>query len=71
MLNSARRVTSAFSSLVHSTHFYGRRRVLEWAQGEESLEELRDKTKRHLGDGAGLDKTAGKRARLNMDKKSE
>jgi len=59
---------SAFSSLVHSTHLYGRRLVLEWAQGEETLEELRDKTKRHWGDGAGLDKTASKRARLNMDK---
>ena len=69
-LNSARRVTSAFSSLVHSTHLYGRRLVLEWAQGEGSLEELRDKTKRHSGDGAGIGKTASKRqARLNMDKK--
>ena len=62
---------SAFSSLVHSTHLYGRRLVLEWAQGEESLEELRDKTKRHWGDGAGLDKTASKRARLSLDKKNE
>ena len=50
---------------------YWRRLVLEWAQAVESLEELRDKTKRHLGDGSGLDKTASKRARLNMDKKSE
>ena len=62
---------SAFSSLVHSTHLYRRRLVLEWAQAEESLEELRDKTKRRWGDGAGLDKTVSKRARLNMDKKSE
>merc|ERR1712014_127392 len=42
---------SAFSSLVHSTHLYGRRLILEWAQGEETLEELRDKTKKHWSDG--------------------
>ena len=33
--------------------------------------EPQDKTKRHWGDVAGFDKTASKRARLNMDKKSE
>jgi len=42
---------AAFNSLVHSTHLYGRRLVLEWAQGETTLEELRDKTKQHWGDG--------------------
>ena len=71
---------SAFSSLVHSTHLYGRRLVLvnqspkiftlllkifrlvlEWAQGEETLEELRDKTKKHWSDGAGS--AANKKAR--------
>ncbi|VDK79849.1 unnamed protein product [Litomosoides sigmodontis] len=33
----------AFNGLVHSTHFYGRRLVLEWAKPESSLEELREK----------------------------
>jgi len=42
---------TAFKSLVHSTHLYGRRLVLEWAQGEQTLEELRDKTRKHWGDG--------------------
>ncbi|VDK40369.1 unnamed protein product [Anisakis simplex] len=33
----------AFDALVHSTHLYGRRLVLEWAKQDESIEELRDK----------------------------
>ncbi|KAL3985712.1 RNA recognition motif family protein [Acanthocheilonema viteae] len=33
----------AFNGLVHSTHFYGRRLVLEWAKPDSSLEELREK----------------------------
>ena len=59
---------TAFSSLVHSTHLYGRRLVLEWAAAEETLEELRDRTRKHWGDGA---VQGSKRARLEMDKKSE
>jgi len=54
---------AAFSSLVHSTHLYGRRLVLEWAQGEETLEELRDKTRKQWGDGSKI-----KRARLEIEK---
>ncbi|GMT26224.1 hypothetical protein PFISCL1PPCAC_17521, partial [Pristionchus fissidentatus] len=35
----------AFEALVHSTHLYGRRLVLEWAKGEEdSVDQLREKT---------------------------
>ncbi|XP_053558130.1 probable RNA-binding protein 19 isoform X2 [Bombina bombina] len=34
----------AFNALCHSTHLYGRRLVLEWAENEESLETLRRKT---------------------------
>lgn len=34
----------AFNALCHSTHLYGRRLVLEWADTEESLEDLRRKT---------------------------
>ena len=29
----------AFESLCQSTHLYGRRLVLEWAEGEESVEQ--------------------------------
>ncbi|XP_075686282.1 putative RNA-binding protein 19 [Rhinoderma darwinii] len=34
----------AFNALCHSTHLYGRRLVLEWADTEESVETLRRKT---------------------------
>ncbi|KAK2708669.1 probable RNA-binding protein 19 [Artemia franciscana] len=34
----------AFESLCQSTHLYGRRLVLEWAEGESTVEELRQKT---------------------------
>ncbi|VDN05656.1 unnamed protein product [Thelazia callipaeda] len=33
----------AFNALVHSTHFYGRRLVLEWAKPDSNVEELREK----------------------------
>lgn len=38
----------AFSVLCHSTHLYGRRLVLEWADAGESVEELRRKTAQHF-----------------------
>ena len=38
----------AFGALCHSTHLYGRRLVLEWANTEDdSLEYIRDKTAQH------------------------
>ncbi|KAL5016171.1 hypothetical protein ScPMuIL_005760 [Solemya velum] len=41
----------AFETLCHSTHLYGRRLVLEWADTEEDLEDLRRKTaERYHGD---------------------
>jgi len=40
----------AFNALCHSTHLYGRRLVLEWAQAEESVDELRRKTAQHFSD---------------------
>ncbi|BFZ04762.1 hypothetical protein BsWGS_07801 [Bradybaena similaris] len=40
----------AFNALCHSTHLYGRRLVLEWAEAEESLDELRRKTGQHFSD---------------------
>ena len=39
---------SAFDALSHSTHFYGRRLVLEWAEQEESLEAIRKRTAQHF-----------------------
>ena len=56
---------TAFKSLVHSTHLYGRRLVLEWAQGEETLEELRDKTRKHWGDGGTVN---SKRTKFDFEK---
>ncbi|KAM6297827.1 putative RNA-binding protein 19 [Aegotheles albertisi] len=40
----------AFNALCHSTHLYGRRLVLEWADTEETLEALRRKTADHFHD---------------------
>ncbi|CAI2350179.1 unnamed protein product [Caenorhabditis sp. 36 PRJEB53466] len=39
----------AFDALVHSTHLYGRRLVLEWAKEDETVEELREKTAEKYG----------------------
>uniref|UniRef100_A0A1I7TDK2 RNA-binding protein 19 n=1 Tax=Caenorhabditis tropicalis TaxID=1561998 RepID=A0A1I7TDK2_9PELO len=41
---SADEASRAFDALVHSTHLYGRRLVLEWAKEDETVEELREKT---------------------------
>lgn len=38
----------AFDSLSHSTHLYGRRLVLEWAEQEESLDAIRKRTAEHF-----------------------
>ncbi|XP_061458863.1 probable RNA-binding protein 19 isoform X2 [Rhineura floridana] len=40
----------AFNALCHSTHLYGRRLVLEWADSEETVEALRRKTAEHFHD---------------------
>ncbi|XP_026574436.1 probable RNA-binding protein 19 [Pseudonaja textilis] len=40
----------AFGALCHSTHLYGRRLVLEWADSEETVEALRRKTAEHFHD---------------------
>ncbi|XP_075955548.1 putative RNA-binding protein 19 isoform X1 [Anarhichas minor] len=42
----------AFAALCHSTHLYGRRLVLEWADAEETVETLRRKTAEHFHVGA-------------------
>ena len=38
----------AFESLCQSTHLYGRRLVLEWAEGDESVEQIRKRTAEHF-----------------------
>uniref|UniRef100_A0AAV2MRD7 RRM domain-containing protein n=1 Tax=Knipowitschia caucasica TaxID=637954 RepID=A0AAV2MRD7_KNICA len=38
----------AFGALCHSTHLYGRRLVLEWADAEDTVETLRRKTAEHF-----------------------
>ncbi|KAG9354463.1 hypothetical protein JZ751_001173 [Albula glossodonta] len=42
----------AYAALCHSTHLYGRRLVLEWADSEETVETLRRKTVEHFHDNA-------------------
>lgn len=39
---------TAFEALCQSTHLYGRRLVLEWASGEEGVEEMRKRTADHF-----------------------
>ncbi|EPB71492.1 hypothetical protein ANCCEY_09429 [Ancylostoma ceylanicum] len=41
---SVQEAKRAFEALVHSTHIYGRRLVLEWAKNDDSVEEMREKT---------------------------
>nr|XP_020022553.1 probable RNA-binding protein 19 isoform X2 [Castor canadensis] len=38
----------AFNALCHSTHLYGRRLVLEWADSEVTVQALRRKTAEHF-----------------------
>ncbi|TRY69821.1 hypothetical protein DNTS_000594 [Danionella cerebrum] len=38
----------AFRALCHSTHLYGRKLVLEWADAEETVDDLRRKTAEHF-----------------------
>lgn len=41
----------AFKALCQSTHLYGRRLVLEWAQKEDAIDEIRKRTARHFHEG--------------------
>ncbi|XP_078523265.1 putative RNA-binding protein 19 [Lissotriton helveticus] len=50
----------AFSALCHSTHLYGRRLVLEWADAEDSVEAIRRKTAEHFHDAPKKSKHSGK-----------
>jgi len=40
----------AFKSLCQSTHLYGRRLVLEWAEDDDTVESIRQKTALHFSD---------------------
>jgi len=44
---------AASKSLVHSTHLYGRRLVVEFASGDSSIEEMRSKTRKQWESGGG------------------
>ncbi|XP_078277353.1 putative RNA-binding protein 19 isoform X2 [Rhinoraja longicauda] len=48
----------AFNALCHSTHLFGRRLVLEWADSEDTLEALRRKTAEHYYDSPNKKKRA-------------
>lgn len=52
----------AFNALCHSTHLYGRRLVLEWADSEVTLQALRRKTAEHFHG-----KTGGDAERTALD----
>lgn len=40
---------SAFEALHHSTHLYGRRLVLEWAETDQDVDEIRKRTAQQIG----------------------
>lgn len=42
--------TQAFTALSQSTHLYGRRLVLEWANPDDSVETLRKRTSKNFVD---------------------
>ncbi|XP_074640760.1 putative RNA-binding protein 19 [Tubulanus polymorphus] len=41
----------AFEALCHSTHLFGRRLVLEWAESEDSVDQIRKRTTDHYHEG--------------------
>lgn len=52
----------AFNALCHSTHFFGRRLVLEWANPDsEDVEELRKKTAKGMADGEPAKRVKGRK----------
>lgn len=44
----------AMQALCQSTHFFGRRLVLEWAQADESVDEIRKRTAQHFQAGLSI-----------------
>lgn len=60
---------SAFDALSYSTHLYGRRLVLEWAEQEESLEAIRKRTAEHFhSSGAKRTKSEGQTLITTLEK---
>ncbi|CAG5132481.1 unnamed protein product [Candidula unifasciata] len=57
----------AFNALCHSTHLYGRRLVLEWAEAEESLDDLRRKTAQHFSDDGPKKKLSKRSLKSELD----
>lgn len=57
---------NAFEALHHSTHLYGRRLVLEWAEAEQDVEEIRKRTAEHMDKDSGKPKKR-KKALLNLE----
>ncbi|XP_043513852.1 probable RNA-binding protein 19 [Frieseomelitta varia] len=55
----------AFQALGQSTHLYGRRLVLEWAQTEEGVEEIRKRTAKHFHQDESIKKS--KKATLSLE----
>ena len=56
----------AFESLCQSTHLYGRRLVLEWAEGEESVEQIRKRTAEHFHGFQGASSVSSKRRKAEL-----
>lgn len=55
----------AFETMCQSTHLYGRRLVLEWAEAEDGVEELRKRTAEQFG-GSTAGQDAAKRSRKGV-----
>ncbi|KAK9296463.1 hypothetical protein QLX08_009519 [Tetragonisca angustula] len=55
----------AFQALGQSTHLYGRRLVLEWAQTEEGVEEVRKRTVKHFHQDESIKRS--KKATLSLE----
>ncbi|XP_026299384.1 probable RNA-binding protein 19 isoform X2 [Apis mellifera] len=55
----------AFKALCQSTHLYGRRLVLEWAQTEEGVEDIRKRTAKHFYHDQPIKKS--KKATFNLE----
>ena len=58
---------SAFESLCGSTHLYGRRLVLEWADEEESVADIRKRTARYYESNEGVEPVLKRRKQLAND----
>ncbi len=58
----------AFDSLSLSTHLYGRRLVLEWAEQEESLDAIRKRTAEHFHVSDDGERKRRKRLALDLEK---